>query len=186
MGHNLRKAGLYYISVDTKFSFNTTDDQQVLVKIFNIVISWRKVLITLIVPIIVAFPWLAILSSPLAEEVIFRHKLEPYDWPLVFFMYLYFLIGMRYRSVKLTFIVFATASIGAFITSTFLWKLSRADCASFCVGKLNQLLGLQCEYAEYGCELESFLISFFTILIVLILYQLVKKRIYSENDTKSV
>lgn len=68
--------------------------------------------------------------------------------------------------------VIVLASDFGFVAALFRGYLSvhfGQDCASFCFGVLNQVLGLGCGSAGEGCAFETYLIAFFVVEFVLLL-----------------
>lgn len=131
--------------------------------------TFRAALIAVVLPFLAAFPWIGLLTSPLAEEVIFRQQVKPYEWVLLaFFYFAYLFFGTRLKS---SFVAFATASIAAFIVSITLRRLPEDSCIPRCVGFISERYGLACGYVDDACEIENFLITFVLIVLVIILYR---------------
>lgn len=131
--------------------------------------KFGSVLLSTVLPLLAAFPWIALLTSPLAEEVIFRQKVTPYDWVLLAFFYLVYLFGGA--RVRLSFALLTVSSTGAFIASVILRALSEDACFPYCLGLISKRLGLACGYVDDACELENFLITFVIIALVGIMYR---------------
>lgn len=118
----------------------------------------------ILAPLLVVLPLACIMSSHLAEEVVFKRNLNQFILILLGFMYaLYICSNQKLRKI---FNVFAISSISAFLFCAILRRLASYNCSSFCFGIVNQLFGLACEYAEEGCLVENFLMIFFLILIL--------------------
>ena len=128
------------------------------------------------------FPWIGLLTSPLAEEVFFRrHTAAPYDlipFGLMFVTYLW--AGKKLRTF-LT--IFTIATLGAFAVSAILRHLAGEDCSHYCIGMVNKYFGLACGYVGDGCELENFLVFFTLFLFALILGNTIWHRIYTQRTT---
>lgn len=136
--------------------------------------TFRTALITTVLPFLAAFPWIGLVTSPLAEEVIFRQRVTPYDLVLLATFYLFYLFcGTR---LKPAFVVFTTASITAFIVSITLRRLPEDTCIPRCIGFISERYGLACGYVDDACEIENFLITFVLIVLVINLYRATRKK----------
>lgn len=131
--------------------------------------KFGSVLLSTALPLLAAFPWIALLTSPLAEEVIFRQKVSPYDWVLLAFFYLVYLFGGA--RVRLSFVLLTISSTGAFVASAIFRVLSEDACFYYCLGLISKNLGLACGYVDDACEVENFLILFVIIALVSIMFR---------------
>ena len=131
-------------------------------------------LAALTLPFLAAFPWMGLMTSPLAEEVIVRRQVTSYAWMLLAFSYIVYLVGGK--RVKSIFSVFTIASIAAFITSVVLRRISEKTCVPFCFGLIAKQLGLACGYMDDSCELENFVMAFALTVLAIALYRIKKQR----------
>jgi len=118
------------------------------------------------VVLIAALPWAAFFGDEIWPIFFYpdhRNILNMLVGVLLVILVVAFRLGL-YRGLKL--IVASSAFAGLLALMRGLWlSFSGVDCSTFCLGVLNNVLGLGCGSSDQGCAMEFFFLSFLVVFL---------------------